>query len=442
MALAVITRVGAVPRLPHGLLRALVRFLRTTPGRLMALLLGLLLLCLLMATVTVAGVQRKAGEIRDLVTGSEPLTVTAQDIYRALSDADATASSAFLAGGVEPASTRAQYTADITQAASALALTAGTRTPGDPLLTLSAQLPVYTGLVETARANNRQGFPVGAAYLREASGLMRTTLLPAAERFYQAENDRLANEQNAAASFPVAEVLLAAVILGCLVAAQRYLLRLTNRMFNVGLVTATAAVTISLLWLLTAMILVSVHLASARQDSSNQIAVLVQARLAAVQARADETLTLVARGTGQSYEQDFVAASAKLGGSDGAGGLLGKARALATSPAVRADLDDAVYYQQSWTKTHAAIRKADDAGQYDQAVATTVGAADTSSGTIFARLDQSLVAAINTARQAFSAGTDAAAAALTLLTPGLIVFAVLAGAGSVFGIWQRLREYW
>ena len=33
----------------------------------------------------------------------------------------------------------------------------------------NAGLARYTGLIEQARANNRQGFPVGAAYQRQAN---------------------------------------------------------------------------------------------------------------------------------------------------------------------------------------------------------------------------------------------------------------------------------
>jgi len=38
---------------------------------------------------------------------------------------------------------------------------------GDDLATLSGQLAVYTDEVGTARADNRLGLPLGAAYLRE-----------------------------------------------------------------------------------------------------------------------------------------------------------------------------------------------------------------------------------------------------------------------------------
>src|SRR5689334_4278244 len=124
----------------------------------------LVLVSLLSGFVGAAGVQDKADAIRGLVAGSEPLTGAAQELYRSLSDADATASSAFLSGGIEPAGARTQYAADIAKAGSALAMaassTGGSRLDGSPLVRLTTQLPVYTGLVETARANNRQGFPV------------------------------------------------------------------------------------------------------------------------------------------------------------------------------------------------------------------------------------------------------------------------------------------
>ncbi|WP_052395993.1 hypothetical protein [Kutzneria sp. 744] len=199
----VITRAAALPRAPIRLWRLARKLVRSTPGRLVGMAAGLVVLAIIVGVVTSSGVQAKGDDVQDLATSAEPLSVAAQDIYRALQDADATASSAFLAGGIEPAATRQQYLADIAQATSALTLEAGTQAAPGALETLSSQLPIYAGLVETARANNRQGFPVGAAYLREASGLMRAKLLPAAEQLYRAENARLTQEQDAATSFPI-----------------------------------------------------------------------------------------------------------------------------------------------------------------------------------------------------------------------------------------------
>jgi len=438
----VITRAAAVPRAPIRFWRFLRKFVQSTPGRLIGMAAGVLVLAIIVGVLTASGVQGKGDQVRDLATTAEPLSVAAQDIYRALQDADATASSAFLAGGIEPAATRQQYLADIAQATSALTLEAGTVVAPDALQTLSSQLPIYTGLVETARANNRQGFPVGAAYLREASGLMRGKLLPAAEQLYKAENARLTAEQDAATAFPIGEVVLLLITVGLLFAAQWYLLGTTNRLVNTGLVVATGAAVVALLWTSAAMTAVTVHLDSAQRDGSDQVAVLVQARFAAVQARADETLTLVVRGNGQSYQTDYLAAANRLGGRDGSQGLLGQARAMATDPSVRTALDNAIRSQQAWTAVHRRIRDADDAGQYNQAVEDSIGTSANSSGSLFADLDKNLLSALDTARTAFNRQASAADAALILLRPGLIVIAVVIGVASGWGIWQRLREYW
>ncbi len=56
------------------------------------------------------------------------------------------------------------------------------------LAALSAGLPVYAGEVGTAVADNRLGCPAGGSYLREASELLRGTLLPAASDIYTKES--------------------------------------------------------------------------------------------------------------------------------------------------------------------------------------------------------------------------------------------------------------
>ena len=86
---------------------------------------------------------------------------------------------------------------------------------------ISAQLAAYTGLVESARANNRQGLTIGSAYLREASSLMQTALLPGAERIYTGNLAALDDDQRAVGSVPtVSLVLLVLVLAGDLSSAR------------------------------------------------------------------------------------------------------------------------------------------------------------------------------------------------------------------------------
>jgi hypothetical protein len=404
----------------QALVRRFTGLARSTPGRLSLIVVVLVVASLASGWLTTWSVNRQERALEDLATRSEPLAHAAQEVYRALQDADATAASAFLSGGLEPAQLRERYEADIAQAQAALSV--ATASSPDLTATLAAQLPVYTGLIETARSNNRQGFPVGAAYLREASGLMRTQLLPAAQELYRAETDRVARAQDEA-NFPVVPVLVALAFVIGLVLIQRYLTRKTNRLLNVGLLVATGAATLSLLWVTTVSVLVMNDVADSR-DASEKVDVLAQARIATLTARGEETLTLVARGAGQSYEKNFVEVSERLEG------LLDRAKALESTGAV----DQAMREFRQWQQVHQRIREADDAGQYNDAVAL-IG------NPYFDSLDQSLVRAIGEARQEFSDEVAVARASLAGTVVGVLVLALISAAGSTMGLWQRLKEY-
>ena len=412
---------------------------RTTPGVLTILATALVLFSVLIGVVTALTVQSKAQSLDDLTTRSGPLSVASQDIYRALSDADASATSAFLSGGLEPVELRERYESDIAKAEAALAVAVAAREPSDvatgPLAVLSGQLSVYTGLVETARANNRQGLPVGAAYQREASYLMRTALLPAANELYQAETTQVADDQDSAGSFPVVAVLLGLLGLAVLVAAQLFLRRRTNRVFNVGMLVATGAALISLLWVVIASLGVSANVDASREDGSAQVKVLAQARIAALAARSNETLTLVARGNGAAFEEEYDVTREELGT------LLDEAAGLTTSDAVRSEIDSAAGVQQEWHAVHEQIRTADDGGDYDAAVTLAIGADENGAAARFDQLDTDLREAIEATTATFDDEVSQAGNAITGTVVGVILLAILMAVGSAAGIWQRLKEY-
>lgn len=85
----------------------------TTPGKLRLLLVVLVVLSLAWGVLATLTADQHASAAADVVAAREPLTLDAQQIYRGLSDADATAASAFLSGGLEPAAARQRYDADI-----------------------------------------------------------------------------------------------------------------------------------------------------------------------------------------------------------------------------------------------------------------------------------------------------------------------------------------
>nr|WP_156893687.1 hypothetical protein [Actinokineospora enzanensis] len=416
----------------------------TTPGRLTIMAVALLVVTAVTGIVAALTLQAKQDTLDDLVEHREPLAAAAQQIFRSLSDADATAASAFLSGGVEPQALRDRYELDLAQAGAALGKASsdvgGDSLAGDQVAILSQQLPVYSGLVETARANNRQGFPAGAAYLREASTLMRAKLLPAAEKLYEIDYDRLQAEQEDARSIPWAAIVLFVVLAAALVLTQRYLTRKTNRLLNIGLVTASAALVVALVWSSAALLVMSAHVGDAERNGSQQVDVLVRARINALKARADETLTLVARGDGPGYEQEWKQLSTTLVG-DGPDNLLRQAKALAAGGATADQLQQAVDNAAAWVAAHRKIRELDDGGQYEDAVKAAIGDAPDSAATAFAKLDQNMIAALNAGRTEFFTQTSGAGKALTGLVPGVAVLALIAAAGITLGIRERLREY-
>ena len=416
----------------------------TTPGKLRLLLVGLVSLCLIWGGLAAWVVSQRASGANDVVGTSEPLSLDGQQIYRALSDADATAASAFLSGGLEPLAARRRYQADIAQAASHLesaTAAAGHSPAARDLATLSAGLPVYTGEVETARADNRLGLPLGAAYLREASSLMRGTLLPAARNVSAQANGQLSAASGRATGLPLDLVLLAAAaIVGyVLYRAQRWLLRRTNRRLNPGLMVASVAAVVSLLWLAVAFTVARTDLLQARDHGSAPVAALAQADIAALQARADESLTLIDAGGDDSFQADFKAVQHRLG--PGPGTLLTDAVTAARGSPGAGSAAAAATTATAWYAAHRTARSLDDNGKHTQAVKLVTTPGPGHSGTLFAHLEGALTGAIAADQVVFRSNAVAGRDAFTGLEVGVIVLSLVMAAGCFRGLSTRLAEY-
>ncbi len=436
---------GAGPQRPYaGLRRRVLAWSRRTPGLLVLITAVLVALGIAAGATGIASVRQRADLVGGVAAGNGPLVVAAQDLYRALSDADATVASAFLLGGAEPPALRTRYQQDLAAASDALVrLAAGvTAEAADaPLRQISANLPVYTGIVETARALNRQQLPLGAAYLREASALMRDALLPAAQRLYTAVSEQLADARDDASAVPWFALPLLFLTLVGLLFAQVFLARRTNRVFNLGLVAATAAALVAVLWLGIASFGAAGHLTASRRDGSAQVDVFTEARIAALQARGDESLTLVARGGGAAFEKRFAETMNRLAGEDGNGGLLAQARRKATDGAGRAAADAAIADVRAWRELHTKIREFDDSGRYTDAVNLAVGTDADSAGGVFNRVDGHLAEGLRHGGDRFDREVAGAGDAFGGVAGGLGVLTALVLIGIVVGMTQRVMEY-
>ncbi|MGW1026301.1 hypothetical protein ACWD4J_21855 [Streptomyces sp. NPDC002577] len=426
----------------------------TEPGRLRIIGAVLALLVVAFGSVTAWEMSERSAAADDVLHRSQPLSTDAAIIYRSLADANTAASSGFLAGGQEPADVTARYEKDIKAASEKLA-TAATNSGADPasaaaVAKLNKLLPEYTGLIERARANNRQGLPLGGAYLRYANDKMQT-MLRAAEELYKEENERLRADYDDATPYPWAAIGVGVLALAALAWAQRRNYHRTNRVFNHGLVAATAASAVVLLWLVVGHTMARSGLDKSYDHGVRSLNVLNDARIASLKARGNENLTLVSRGAEtvkedgaiqDKFDVEYQQQMKLLGGADGSTGLLGTAASLADDAAGGKPVATAVKNVKDWKSRHQQARKADDDGDYKAALEKVIGAKDQDpTDESFDLVDDALEHALDHEQQEFKLAAQDGRDAMTGLPAGAAVLAVLGAAAAVLGMGRRLSEY-
>lgn len=350
--------------------------------------------------------------------------IRVQKIQTNLLGADATATNAFLVGGLEPASQRATYDQAIT-ATGALIAEAAQAQPADgqALAALNQQVIAYAATIEQARANNRQGFPVGAQYLRTASAELRSDALPILDNLVRANAERAYDEMNLRIGYIF--IVITVLALAAAVFDNLWLSRRFKRTLNVGVLSATLLLLLALLVGSICLFQVRNAVAEVRTGSFADLNAASRARIQANDAKSNESLTLIARGSGSAFEAAWVSSAEEV------------ERALATLPDQNA-LSDA---WTAYTAIHQKIRSQDDGGSWDSAVATATGSGKDSSNTAFNAFDAQLASYLDGVSS--ETGTS-----LASRQPVLVVAAVLtllAGLGAALlgrrGVGERLREY-
>lgn len=405
------------------------RFAATTPGVIGVVLVVTTVACLVAGSTAGQQLGAKITRTEQVLDRTEPLAFAAQSLYVSLSAADAGAATAFLSGGIESPQVRDTYEQALAEAAAALAeATAGATDARSRAIVarIAADLPTYTGLVETARANNRQGFPVGSAYLRQASDLMQTSLLPQAEQLNQARFAAVREDQRHIGALPMTTiVLLLLVLLACAIGSV-LLLRRTNRLVNAGVALAAAAALLAVVWAAGATLTAAQLLDTGDTGAGARVENLAGARILAQQARTDETLALITRGDITAPEASFQTHTVDLEKRLAAAGA-------ADSEAARA--------LTNWTAGHNAQRTAYEKADYAGAVTQAIGTGPDSSATSFARLDRELRDALAQARTDLRDGVDAAGDTLTLSPFGTLLLLLAAAGAVVTGLWPRIKEF-
>jgi hypothetical protein len=357
--------------------------------------------------------------------------VRVQSIRTNLVYADANLTNAFLIGGLEPPASRRAYETGIAAASRSLSQAASAN-PADAIVLseVNAVLSRYTGLVESARSNNRLGYPIGAAYLRQATDLLRTNALPglaSLERTEQRRVDAAYSRLTAATTWLTIGIAAALIVL---VGVQVWLARRTHRIFNVPLVVATAIVVMVGVLLAGVMAWSEVRAKDTRKGAYLLTLELTTTRADAFDAKSDESLTLIERGNGQAYQADFQ-------------DLAANARVLLADAAHRGGVDEQAAQRSfaAYGVTHRQIRAKDDGGNWDAAVAEATGHGTHDSNAVFGRFNTSSTQALDRESTQLHDDLTSARAPLTAIAWVGLMFGLLAAVAAGAGVTRRLREY-
>lgn len=400
---------------------------RNTPTRLWAALAGAVAATLALAVVCAVTTGAAQSAARHTSGPVENLVVQVHELYYSLADADAESAAAILVGTVPPKALTDAYNGDVAQAEAALGAAsrdvAGDDTASAQLAEVAAQLPTYTELVGKALADNRFGYPIGAAYLRNASVLLRETMLPEVSAVATLETAAEQGGQGRVAGFPWWVLLAAAAAGGALWWIWRELDRSTRRRVNPGLAAGALISAGLLVWTLAASLSAAGSVRSADVDFT-RVNALMQARSDLSRAASDQALTLVERGEdgGAAARDETSALDAILSG----GALDGHMHALWS--AVRADSETIAAQTAN--------------GDYPAAVASVAGRGGSHglSGDV-AAFNQALLTGYQAAQASYTKHGDATAGALSGGLWGGLIAGIVAAAAAAYGINRRLAEY-
>jgi hypothetical protein len=405
------------------------RALSGTPGQLRILTLAAVAVSLIFAVGAFSTFGSADDALRRAGENAAQL-VRIQAIHTNLVRADADATNAFLVGGLEPAAQRTSYTSSMTQASKLIALAAKAQPADGPALgALNNTVLTYGGLIEQARANNRQALPVGAQYLRVASSGLRSDALPILDALVKANDARVIAELDAAKRALATFLALGVLALVVLIGGMLWLSRRTHRYINVPLAGATLAILLTLVIGSIALASVGSRVGTVRDTSYAATLATAKARIAAFDAKSNESLTLIARGSGASFEKAWLASSGSV----------------AAQSTTSANLNnDAASMSALWKKyvgIHQKIREADNGGGWEAAVKQATGSGPTSSNATFDAFDAASGSALTSSSRTAVDSLDTPRTWLPFAAWLALLIGIAAAVSAWWGVSLRLEEY-
>jgi len=405
-----------------------LRRMSGTPGRMRILALLAIAVSLVFAVTAFSSFRSIDDALRQGGDNARQL-VRIQAIHTNLVRADADATNAFLVGGLEPADQRADFTSSLAQASKLIAEAANAQpADGEALGALNSSVVTYASLIEQARATNRQALPVGAQYVRLASSGLRSDALPILDALVRANDARVSAEFDSAtrvAPLVTAGLLALLVLIGGMV----WLSLRTHRYLNPPLAAATAAILVTLLVGSISLAVVASWVEEVRDGSYAATLATATARTAAFDAKSNESLTLIARGSGSAFEDAWVSSSEVVG-------VQSKTPALLNS-----DAKTLGGLWAGYVDTHKQIREADSSGKWENAVKQATGSGDKTANAAFDAFDVRSGTALASSSLAVSESLDAPRAWLPFAAWLALLVGLAAAVSAWWGVSLRLEEY-
>ena len=456
------------------------------PGRLRWFTAGCLLLTVVLAAVVLTAASG-AQSTWSTVTGRQaPQVLDATGLYQSLTDLDAQTANIMVCGddpklAAQRATALAQYARDRTGAdrdlQQATVSAAGDARVQSALAGVLDGMGSYQDLAGRAmELNDRAGAaaghpdPTALAEYRRATDLMRTTLLPAADRLVQANNAAFAgsyDRQRAALSDAEGWTLgIGAALLAGLLALQVWLARAFRRIVNPALAAATLLVVAFLALAGTLLPDQGERFRVARHDAFDSVVALSRARAVVSDANADESRYLLDRDRAPQYQDAFEAASqqiAALPGVDitgydaalaaavtayqgdhadiGFGGFYGTEFRNITFRGERAAAERALTTYQAYELDDRRIRALVAEGRLDDAIAYGTSLAPGGSNAAFEAQDTALQQVIAVNSDAFTAAAHDGRGQLSFRIPLLAGTAAVVLLLCLVGVRPRLAEF-
>lgn len=408
----------------------------TTPGKLRLGMLAIFILAICFAIAGYVGVSGARSSVNTIARDAVPSIVTAQSVRVKLLQMDSLAAQEFLAGGADSgAQARVKYEAARQELGEQLTVAAKNisfgRDEQTPIETLMNKVQAYNGLVEAARANNRQGFPVGAAYLRMASTMLHNEMLPQTQAIDQLNVKQLESEY---ASFKSASVihigaiavsgLALLVVLGYM---QLFISKKMRRSFSLPLLAASAVVIALTAYSIVGMTLQRSNLGAAKETSFVSAYNWLEARGAAYDAKTDQSLFLIALGAGAKYEESAKVKVEKL--------------AEAAKQNAQGDSGSALSALRVYVQQDERIRSYDKSGKRSEAVNLALGNGTQEAQKAFDDLNQVLTGNLKTATSSFEASIASAESNINLLDLAFVILSLAVMGLAYFGLTPRINEY-